>query len=213
MKKLNEILRPFFEIILGALILLMNLNNLQGENEVLAYGIIAMVLAAFYISIGVIGLTLNNRLSGSAKKVLEIGAVVAFPVFMFVYFLLSTINLADYLGPNGWFLAVLKMVASICFALTFLLAGILKNRHINKMALLFASIFILVLLLEVLFDQVGNPIGLGGVVIVEVVVYFIYGNILFNSFSNFKVGPQQNDQPAEAEEAEDEEETETPAEE
>ena len=69
MKRLHEIIRPFLAIILGALLLLMYLNSFQGEGEVLDIGIIAMVVAAFYIGVGVVGLTLNNRLPGTAKKV------------------------------------------------------------------------------------------------------------------------------------------------
>lgn len=206
MKRLHEIIRPFLAIILGALILLTNLNDLQGQNEVLAYGIIGVVVAALYVAIGIVGLTLNNRLPGSAKRALEIVTVVTFPIFMFVFFLLGTIAAAkaEILGPNGWFLSILKMVASICFPVTFLVAGIAKERHINKLALLFASVFILALLLEVLFDILGNAIGLGGIVVVEVVVYFIYGNILFNSLPNAKGEPAPVEEPAheEAEEAE-----------
>lgn len=212
MKRLNEIIRPFLAIILGALILLMNLNNLQGENEVLAYGIIGVVAAALYVAIGVIGLTLNNRLPTSAKKAFEIVVVVTFPILMFVFFLLTTINLADVLGPNGWFLAILKMVASICFAIVYLIAGLVKERHINKLALLLASVFILALLLEVLFDVIGNAIGLGGIIVVEVVVYFIYGNILFNSLPNPK-GEAAPAAESEVEEETEEEAKEVPTEE
>ena len=204
MKRLHEIIRPFLAIILGALLLLMHLNSLQGEGEVLAIGIIAMVLAAFYIGVGVVGLTLNNRLPGTAKKVFEVGAVIALPLFEFVYFLLVTIMLAENLGPNGWFLAILKMIASLAFAVVFLVAGLVKNRHLNKLALLLASVFILALLLEVLFDVLGNAVGLGNIVVVEVVVYFLYGNILFNSLPSIKGEPSPVEEP-EAEEPEAEE--------
>lgn len=217
MKRLHEIIRPFLAIILGALLLLMYLNSLQGEGEVLAIGIIAMVLAAFYIGVGVVGLTLNNRLLGTAKKVFEVGAVIALPLFEFVYFLLVTVMLAENLGPNGWFLAILKMIASLAFAVVFLVAGLVKNRHLNKLALLLASVFILALLLEVLFDVVGNAVGLGNIVVVEVVVYFLYGNILFNSLPSIKGEPAPAAEPEAEEPAEeaapDEEVEEAPAEE
>ena len=213
MKRLHEIIRPFLAIILGALLLLMYLNSLQGEGEVLAIGIIAMVLAAFYIGVGVVGLTLNNRLPGTAKKVFEVGAVIALPLFEFVYFLLVTIMLAENLGPNGWFLAILKMTASLAFAVVFLVAGLVKNRHLNKLALLLASVFILALLLEVLFDVLGNAVGLGNIVVVEVVVYFLYGNILFNSLPSIKGEPAPVEEPEAEEPAAEEEPAEAPAEE
>jgi len=215
MKRLHEIIRPFLAIILGALIFLMDLNDLQGQNEVLAYGIIGVVAAALYVAIGIIGLTLNNRLPGSAKRAFEIVSVVTFPILMFVYFLLSTIAAAraEILGPNGWFLAILKMTASICFAIVFLVAGLVKERHLNKLALLLASVFVLALLLEVLFDILGNAIGLGGIIVVEVVVYFIYGNILFNSLPNAKGEPAPVEEPEAEEPAAEEEPAEAPAEE
>lgn len=215
MKRLHEIIRPFLAIILGALILLMNLNNLQGQDKVLAYGILGIVAAALYVAIGIIGLTLNNRLPSSAKRAFEIVSVVTFPILMFVYFLLSTIAAAEaeILGPNGWFLSILKMAASICFALVYLVAGLVKERHLNKLALLLASVFILALLLEVLFDILGNAIGLGGIIVVEVVVYFIYGNILFNSLPNAKGEPAPVEEPESEEPAAEEEAEEAPAEE
>ena len=182
MKRLHEILKPFLAIILGALLLLRYLNFLQGQGATLAIGIVAMVLAAFYLGVGVVGFTLNNKLPGPAKKVFEVGAVVAFPLFMFVFFLLVTIRLADNnLGPNGWFLAILKMIACIAFASVYCVAAFVKNRHLNKFSLLLAAVFVLALLLEVLFDAWGDAVGLGGIIVVEVVIFFIYGNILFNS--------------------------------
>lgn len=215
MKRLHEILKPFLAIILGALLLLRYLNFLQGEGATLAIGIIAMVLAAFYLGVGVVGFTLNNKLSGPAKKVFEVGAVVAFPLFMFVYFLLVTIRLADNnLGPNGWFLAILKMIACIAFAAVYCVAAFVKNRHLNKFSLLLAAVFVLALLLEVLFDAWGDPVGLGAIIIVEVVIFFLYGNILFNSLptKDFAQKQAEPEEPAE-EAAPDEEVEETPAEE
>ena len=220
MKRLQEILKPFLAIILGALLLLRYLNWLQGQNQTLAIGIIAMVLAALYLSLGILGFTLNNRLPSGAKKAFSLTAVVAFPLFLFVYFLLLTIRIAEDLGPNGWFLAILKMIAALSFAVVFLLAGLLKNRHLNKLALLLASVFVLALLLEALFDAWGDPVGLGSIIVVEVVIFFLYGNILFNSLPNAKgepapeVAPQQeHEEAAEAEEPAPEEETKEEAEE
>ena len=144
MKRLHEILKPFLAIILGALLLLRYLNFLQAQGATLAIGIVAMVLAAFYLGVGVVGFTLNNKLPESAKKVFEVGAVVAFPLFMFVYFLLVTIRLAvNNLGPNGWFLAILKMIACIAFASVYCVAAFVKNRHLNKFSLLLAAVFVL----------------------------------------------------------------------
>ena len=211
MKRLHEILKPFLAIILGALLLLRYLNWLQADGLWLATGIIAMVLAAFYLGVGVVGFTLNNKLPGSAKKVFEVGAVVAFPLFMFVYFLFVTIRLADNLGPNGWFLAILKMIACVAFAAVYCVGAFVKNRHLNKFSLLLAAVFVLALLLEVLFDAFGDPVGLGAIIIVEVVIFFLYGNILFNSlpvkdFANKQeepeAEPEEEEAPAEEEQAE-----------
>ena len=203
MKRLHEILKPFLAIILGALLLLRYLNWLQGDGLWLAAGIVAMVLAAFYLGVGVVGFTLNNKLPEPAKKVFEVGAVVAFPLFMFLYFLFVTIRLADNnLGPNGWFLAILKMIACIAFASVYCVAAFVNNRHLNKFTLLLAAVFVLALLLAVLFDNFGDPVGLGGIIVVEVVIFFIYGNILFNSLPTKDFAQKQAEPEAEPEEEE-----------
>ena len=103
------------------------------------------------------------------------------------------------------------MIACVAFAAVYCVGAFVKNRHLNKFSLLLAAVFVLALLLEVLFDAFGDPVGLGAIIIVEVVIFFLYGNILFNSlpvkdFANKQeepeAEPEEEEEPAEEEQAE-----------
>ena len=61
MKKLQDIIRPFLAIILGALLFLVYLNYLQLQGATLAVGIIAVIFSAFYVALGILNIVLGNK--------------------------------------------------------------------------------------------------------------------------------------------------------
>lgn len=183
MKKIREILKPFIAIIFGALILLFYLNWLSGSGATLALGIIAIIMASYYLAAGILGLVLGDKLPKGLRKAFDIISISFFPTFMFVYFLMVTINGRDALGPNGWVIAILSMIACIAFVTAFIISSFVKNAIMKRFALLFAAIFVLALLLNLLFDSLGNPIVLGNFNIIACVIYVLYTNMLFSSLS------------------------------
>ena len=181
MKRISEIVKPFISIIFGALLLLLYLNWLQYSGTFLAAGIIAIVFAAYYIGIGVTLVLAGDKLSAQAKKVVSAVSVSLFPLLMFLIFLFTVIASTKYMGPTAWVIAIISLVASIGLAVSYPLALAIKEKVLFKIASLFAAVFLLALLLNVLFDASGNPIGLGAVNILEVVIYGAYVFLLLNS--------------------------------
>ena len=181
MKKISELLKPYLSIILGALLLLVYLNWLSQQEWVLALGIIAVVMAAYYLAVGVVGIVLGDKLPKGLKLALDITSICFFPVFMFVYFLLLTINGHQAMGPTGWVIAIISMAASISLPCAYACSKFVKAPLLGKLCFLFAAIFVLALLLNVLFDFIGDPIVLGNINIISVVIYFVYGYMLMNS--------------------------------
>ena len=211
MKRLHEVIKPFLAIILGALLFLMYLNLLQPDGgPYLAIGILAVVFAVHYIALGVVDLLLGKHLPRIPRHIFEVAAVVIFPIFMFVYFLLTFIGYADMLaqmeekiGVAAVILFILKIQAPIGFIGFFAVASFVKRKWLERMALLFSALFVLALLLEILFNISGNPVGLGAIVVVEFALYFIYCNILFTNLPFGKGEPAPAAEP-EAEEPEEE---------
>lgn len=181
MKKISELIKPYLSIILGALLLLVYLNWLSQQEWVLALGIVAVVMATYYIASGVIGIVLGDKLPKSLKLALDITSICLFPLFLFVYFLILTINAHDALGPTGWVIIIISMVASIALPCVYAVSKFVKAGLLGKLCFLFAAVFVLALLLNVLFEFDGNPIVLGDINIISVVIYFVYGYMLMNS--------------------------------
>ena len=206
MKKVFEFIKPFLAIILGALMFLYFLNWLGYREGALAIGIIAVIFSSYYMALGILGVVLGDKL-GKIKKVLDIVAIGLFPLFMFVYFLIITISMAEYYGPNGWVLAITSMVGCLGMLVMYLLASLAENSAMKKLVSLFAAIFVLVLLLNILFDVQGNPNVLGNIDIILFVIYIIYSSMLFVSVAAL------SEKKAEAAPAEEEPKEETPVEE
>ena len=184
MKKVYEIVKPFLLIILGALMLLCYLNLLQGQGATLALGIIALVVSVFYLAYGVVGIILGDKLPAGLKKALDITVICVFPVFMFTYYLVTLISLRQAevnIGPAGWIISILGMVAALGIVGVYAAASFVKNKFLARLAQLFALAFVLSLLLNLLFDFAGNPNVLGNVNLVELLIYVSYSALLFSA--------------------------------
>ena len=184
MKKVFDLMKPYLSIVFGTLLFLCYLNWLSGSDEALAIGIIAVIVAVYYGGAGILLVVMGDRLSTMIKKGLNILSVSLFPTFMFVYFLLNTIRAHDGFGPTGWTIAILSMAGSILLALVYVLSRLSPNKLVARLAYLFAAIFALILLLNVLFDEgTGNTVALGFINVISLTTYVIFCLMLFNSFS------------------------------
>ena len=218
MKKLHEIVKPYLLIIFGGLFFLLYLNLLAGQDMVLVYGIVGVVIASYYLAVGILGIVIADKLE-KAKKILDIVTISLYPVFMFTMNLLSIINNYNALAPTGWFLIIISMLVALALATFYVLARLMPNKLINRLAHLFAALFILVLLLNLLFDFVGNPYDLGDLSVVGFILSIVYVGIMFNSFKDLSIKEETKveEEPAKEEEPQEEEEkqeeSEEPAEE
>ena len=134
MKKISEIIKPYLTLILGALLFLVYLNWLSYEGEALAIGIIAVIIAVYYLTVGILGVVVGDKLPVAAKKAFDIASICLFPVFMFVYWLIITINGADAIRPTGWVIVILSMVSALAFAGLFVVSRLVPNKLLSRLA-------------------------------------------------------------------------------
>ena len=184
MKKITELLKPFICIIFGALLLLYFLNWLSTSGIALGIGITAVVMSAYYLTVGVLGLVLGDKMNKDVRRILDIVSISFFPLFMFVYFLLVLINAnsgENPMGPAGWIISILSIVGSLAFPVVFIISSLLNVKWLQRLAVLFGGIFVIGLVTNILFDYIGNPIVLGNLNIILLVIYAVYTYMLINS--------------------------------
>ena len=203
MKKVTDFLKPNILIILGALLFLFFMNYLSLQGGGLAIGIYAVVMSAYYLTIGILGVIIGSKFSPMLRKVFEVISVCLFAVFMFTALLIGTINAAQidgYMGPTAWIIAVLSMIASLALAVIYPLAKFMNKKGLVNFAYLFSAIFALVLLLDILFDGRGDAINLGGINIILTVIYAVFTFYLFNSIEKVEEAPKEVAAPKEEKE-------------
>ena len=130
---------------------------------------------------------------------------------MFVVFLINVIYGRDGLLPTGWIILILSMIGSLALPAFYIVAKLVNKGIMFKFAYLFAAIFGLILLLNVLYGQQGfirdgTPNTLGGIDLMMLVIYVAYLSYLFGSLGKVeepkaveekKEEPKQEEAPAE----------------
>ena len=200
MKKIGDFLKPNMFIIFGALLLLYFLNYLSLNGASLAIGIFAVILSTYYLVIGILGILIGNKFSPQLKKIFEVLSVSLFGAFMFIYFLLTTINGAQInglMGPTAWIVQILSMAAALGLAVVYTIARLVNIDALMRFAYLFSAIFALALLLNILFDISGNSRLLGNVDILLVVIYVIFTFYLFSTLTNKAESKEESQEKAE----------------
>ena len=180
MKKVTDFLKPNILIVFGALLLLFFLNYLQYGGGTLAIGIIAVIMSVYYLAIGILGIIVGDKLP---KKVLDLISVMFFPVFMFILFLIQTIQAAqidNFMGPTAWIIAILSMIASLALPAIYLISKLMNKGPLARFTYLFAAIFVLALLLSILFNARGDSVVLGNINMILVAIYASYVFFLFS---------------------------------
>ncbi len=178
MKKVQEIIKPYLLIILGALLLLYYLNDLDNTGATLAIGITGVIVAALYLTMGILNVLLGDKLPQSLKKVFDISSVALFPLFIFSYYLIAIVKWNDLFGPNGWIITILSLVGSLAAAVLLIISNFINGNAVKKLTTLFAMIFVLILIIDLLFSIAGNSIVLGNLDVLLLVIYVTYTNVL-----------------------------------
>lgn len=182
MKKITDLLKPNILIIFGALLLIYYLNYLSYGGAGLALGIVAIILSFYYLGVSVLSIFMGNNLSESFHKLIETLSVVLFALFMFVEFLITTINLASIMGPTAWVIKIISMVASLALAGCYFMFKFMNMTNLLRLVYLVSLIFVLALLLDILFDSVGDSRVLGNIDVLLVVIYAAFSFYLFGTF-------------------------------
>ena len=211
MKKVSELLKPYLEIIFGALLFLFHFNWLSFSGAYLALGIIAVVLSVYFVAVGVLSVALGDHFPKKVKNVLTVVGAATYALFLGTYFLLfliQTVKAANEyewstpLGPNGWTIAIVSIAASYALGVLLILAFFLKKSALSRITMMFGAIFVLALLVDILIND-GNPVVLGNIVVLQVILYATFVGILFQVLPllNFKkekpVEEKKEEQPAE----------------
>ena len=215
MKKIKELLKPFIFIIFGALLFLCYFNGLGGEGAGLAISIIAIILAAYFLTVGILSVVLGEKL-GKTKGLLNLIGVATFPLFLGVIELITLINLAEidgYLGPTGWTISILTIAAAFGLGGLLFVSYFVRSKGLHRVTFLFGAIFVLALLLDILLLADGSAATIGQVVILQVVLYGCYVSMLFEVLSSLKENkPAKKEEAKEEKPAEEEKPEEQPAE-
>lgn len=189
MKKISDLLKPFLLVIFGALLFLCYFDLLGSEGAGLAIGIVALVLAVYFLTVGLLGTLLGDKFPAKTKALLNACGIGAYPVFMGVYFLLVLISRASnewvQVGPMGWTLAIFSIGASFALAVFYYVGYFTKQHGFIRGTFLTSALFVLALLLEILLTN-GSPATLGSIVMLEVVLYGVYTSMLLESLKGFK---------------------------
>jgi len=195
MKKIRELLKPFLSIIFGAIVFFTYSSFLYFDGGILALGIIATVIAAYFLVVGILTIVLGEKMSKRCKRLLQIGGLCGFAWFITAAFIISMV--AGELPVNGWIIYILTAASSFGFGLFLLLAEFASSKFINRLAQLFGAIFVLALLLNVLIPG-GKPVAIGEIVILEVVLYVAYAIMAFEAMGELKVSsaPSKEEKPS-----------------
>ena len=179
-KKFTDFIKPNILIIFGALLLILNLNALSAKGTALALGIVAVLISVYYLTVGILLVIMGNKFSSQIQKVFETLSVSLFAIFMFVNFLLTAIG--GGMGITDWVITILSMVSSLALVIVYIMFKF-GAPNLLRFTYLFALIFVLALLLDVLFNAGGT---LGGIDVFLVVIYAAYSFYLFSSLNKDK---------------------------
>ena len=179
MKKLVDLIKPYVSIVLGALLVLLYMSYFSYKGAALALGIIGFIVGILYIGLGVVEAFVAKKLDKSARAALDVAEMCLFPLFMFVYILIMMINLKDNMVATGWVIAIYSLIASLGFMGIYAMSKFVRNPMLVKMRVVVAVAFGLVLLLGILFDVTGAPTALGDVGLVLLIMYALFGYMMF----------------------------------
>ena len=185
MKKIGDLFKPFASVVFGALLLFYYLDFLRMTGTALVLGIFALIISIYYIGIGIVGIILGEKFPSQTKRVFDVISIALFPLFVFIYYIIMCTSGANY-GPTGWIIVILSMNASMLFCALYVVAAFAKVPVLKRLAQLFAAIFVLALLVNVLytFGSGANPLGwayLGEIDVMLVVLYSLYTFMLINA--------------------------------
>ncbi len=184
MKKIQKVAKPFLSIVFGTLLLLTYLNWLSSGGGALVIGVIALLISLYYLGAGITEAVAGDKLPLKTKKVFDIIDISLFSAFASIYYLLYITNLSDQMGPTGWIVVLAALLLSLALAIFSIIARLVSNPVLKRLDVLFSALFMAALVLTLLFDSAGNPITLGSIDVISLVIYALFGMMLLESLTN-----------------------------
>ena len=146
-------------------------------------------MSLYYLGAGITEAVTGDKLSPKAKKVFDILNISLFSAFASIYYLLYITNLSDQMGPTGWIVVLAALLLSLALAIFSIIARLVSNPVLKRLDGLFSALFMAALVLTLLFDSVGNPVTLGSIDVISLVIYALFGMMLLESLTSKETKP------------------------
>ena len=146
-------------------------------------------MSLYYLGAGITEAVAGEKLSAKAKKVFGIINISLFSAFASIYYLLYITNLSDQMGPTGWIVALAALLLSLALAIFSIIARLVSNPVLKRLDGLFSALFMAALVLTLLFDSAGNPVTLGSIDVISLVIYALFGMMLLESLTSKETKP------------------------
>lgn len=194
MKKVMDLFKPFLALVLGILMFLFYLNYYVKSGvpgTTLAIGIVGLVIACWFIFVGVFGVAWP-RMPAGLKKAFDIVSIVSYATFIFVELLIEVIQLHAAMGASSWIVYILAMVAAMGLSVVYIISRFVKGEAMARVASIFGMVFVLALISKILFPAgKGDPVTLEDISVVPVLIYIVYCSLLLKSLAKEKRAPAQ----------------------
>ena len=152
-------------------------------------GIFALLMSLYYLGAGITEAVAGDKLPLKTKKVFDIIDISLFSAFASIYYLLYITNLSDQMGPTGWIVVLAALLLSLALAIFSIIARLVSNPVLKRLDVLFSALFMAALVLTLLFDSVGNPVTLGSIDVISLVIYALFGMMLLESLTSKETKP------------------------
>lgn len=191
MKKIQEILKPKLLIIFGTLMFLLYIGGIKNDDaKFLVLAIFGIVFAAYYITVGILNVSLGDRLNASAKQFFDILNVSLFAFLILYQTIVGIVAFfdisPDLISTAGWIINIYAIMAAGGLIVMVILAKTGSKAALDRLAFMFAVCFGLALLLMVLFDEAGNASSVASIIMVEVALYGFFIPIMLNAVGKAK---------------------------
>lgn len=200
MKKIQELIKPIFLVVFGVIMLLIYLGGLGNDDaKFLVLAIFGVVFAAYYISVGLLNVTMGEKMNATLKMFLDILNVSLFAFLMLYQTIVNMILWVDLdmMNTTGWIVNIYSIAAALgLIVFMVLVKTATKQSFLDRLLPLFAVLFALALLLNLVFSPAGVPVPVGELVMVEVALYAMFLPVMFNAIGK----PQGSEEPKQIEE-------------
>lgn len=171
-------------LVLGILLLLASLSFFDsGVDALIVIGVFQIIVGIAYILSGVLDLlAVDSTPVGLTKGIISIAA---FPLYIFVYYLVAVIVGGDGLGVAGWILSILVLIAALSTIALGVASYFVNNEMIVKLARFAILLLLCLLIVIIIFPITGGTAALGDISIFEVACIICYF-LITKSFTQLK---------------------------